>query len=56
MQQHYARPTLTIVGSFRDVTQVGFYGAGDGCTIVGPGISATGNNFQSTCGTTSSRS
>lgn len=46
----YQKPRVVRLGTLRELTRVGFFGAGDGCTIVGPGISATGNNFQNTCG------
>lgn len=46
----YQKPRVVRLGTFRELTQVGFFGVGDGCTIVGPGITATGNNFQTKCG------
>ena len=50
----YETPKLERFGDFRTLTQVGFSGASDGCTITGPGVgSATGSNLQGVCVRTS---
>jgi len=46
---YYEKPSLKAIGSFREITKVGFTGASDGCTIVGPGVVGNGNNYSSGC-------
>lgn len=48
--QPYSTPSLLCFGEFRELTQVGFSGATDGCTITGPGVgSVTGNDLSGVC-------
>ena len=46
---HYEKPSVKAIGSFREITKVGFTGSSDGCTIVGPGVVGNGNNYSSNC-------
>ncbi len=43
----YQKPSLERFGSFRELTQIGFSGASDGFTIIGPPVGAptTGCNL-----------
>ncbi|MCA9738015.1 MAG: lasso RiPP family leader peptide-containing protein [Gemmatimonadetes bacterium] len=50
MQNRYERPVLQAFGSLRELTMVGWTGANDGCSIVGPGVVGNGNNYQQVCG------
>ena len=38
----YRKPQLEKFGTFRELTQIGFSGASDGFTIIGPNTSANG--------------
>jgi hypothetical protein len=43
----YTKPTVTRYGTFRELTQLGFSGASDGFTIIGPdGSTSSGNDLD----------
>ena len=48
--QPYTSPQVRRFGDFRTLTQVGFSGSTDGCTITGPTVgTVSGNDLQPVC-------